>query len=73
MSFLFLNFTQGTTRLVAEQLLQALQCDNQLSVRYLMEWVVVIVLSRYPKLLDDFFYPHLHHVSLQSQACTFLS
>lgn len=49
---------------MAEQLLQALQCDNQLSVRYLMEWVVVIVLSRYPELLDDLFYSHLHHVSL---------
>ena len=52
---------------MAEQLLQALQWDNQLSVRYLMEWVVIIVLSRYPELLDNLFYPHLHHVSLQRQ------
>ena len=31
-----------------EKLLQLLQSDNQLSVRYLLEWVVVKLLTKYP-------------------------
>jgi len=55
--------SQATDHLVAKQLLQELQCDNQLSVRYMMEWVVVLTLGRQPELLDAVFYPYLHHVS----------
>ena len=48
---------------VTEQLLSALQYDNQLSVRYLIEWQVVLLLSRYPSLISDLLLPCLNYVS----------
>ena len=48
---------------VTEQLLSALQYDNQLSVRYLIEWQVVLLLSRYPSLISDLLLPCLYYVS----------
>ena len=48
---------------ITEQLLSALQYDNQLSVRYLIEWQVVLLLSRYPSLIEDLLLPCLSYVS----------
>ena len=53
---------QVTAALITEQLLSALQYDNQLSVRYLIEWQTVLLLKAYPELIDDLFLPCLNHV-----------
>ena len=48
---------QITAGLVTEQLLSALQFNNQLSVRYLIEWQVVLLLTVHPQLTADLFLP----------------
>lgn len=49
--------------LVVEQLLTALQYDNQLSVRYLIEWQTVLLLCAYPELITSLLLPCLTYVS----------
>lgn len=39
-------------RVVADRLLRSLQSDNQLSVRYFLEWAVVMVMVKYPASLE---------------------
>ena len=55
---------QVTAGLVTEQLLSALQYDNQLSVRYLIEWEVVLLLRAHPYLTADLFLPCLKYVCM---------
>ena len=55
-------FVQDTAALVTEQLLSALQYDNQLSVRYLIEWQIVLLLRAHPQLTADLFLPCLNYV-----------
>ena len=54
---------QDTAAQIARQLLSALQYDNQLSVRYLIEWQVVLLLCSYPDLIGELFLPCLNYVS----------
>ena len=53
---------QSTAAVVVEQLLSALQYDNQLSVRYLIEWQIVLLLRSHPQLVTDLFLPCLNFV-----------
>ena len=62
MACIQLNVFQVTAGLVTEQLLSALQFDNQLSVRYLIEWQVVLLLRAHPQLTADLFLPCLNYV-----------
>lgn len=55
---------QVTAVLVTEQLLSLLQYDNQLSVRYLIEWQIVLLLRAHPQLTADLFLPCLNHVRM---------
>ena len=57
-------FFQVTAALVTEQLLSALQYDNQLSVRYLIEWQTILLLCKYPDLISDLFLPCLIYVCM---------
>ena len=40
---------------MVRRLLQSLRSDNQLSVRYLLEWVVVQLMSMFPALLSHLY------------------
>ena len=48
---------------VIDVLLKCLLYDNQLSVRYLVEWMASLVFCRYPDLLEPMFYPCLQQDS----------
>ena len=43
-------------------ILECLKSDNQLSVRYLMEWVVVVLLSAHNSLWKELLLPQLEKV-----------
>ena len=48
---------------VLQGVLQALQADNQTSVRHLLEWAVVMLVARQPSLVSTLLLPALQPVS----------
>ncbi len=59
----FHSMFQTTCKMVAEHLVGALQHDNQRSVRYLMEWTVALIFTRFPDLISSILLPCLKAVS----------
>ena len=59
---------QGTAEKVCASLLHSLQSDNQLSVRYLMEWIAVALVTRFPVLLERQVYQLLEQVCTACRA-----
>ncbi len=59
----FHSMFQTTCKMVAERLVGALQHDNQRSVRYLMEWTVSLIFTRFPDLIPSILLPCLNAVS----------
>ncbi|XP_064403446.1 probable methyltransferase TARBP1 isoform X4 [Halichondria panicea] len=73
---LSVKFANKTTcKMVAERLVGALQHDNQRSVRYLMEWTVSLIFTRFPDLIPSILLPCLNADSdgRLSRLCSFLT
>ena len=54
------------------RMLDALQCDNQTSVKHLLEWTIVLLLARQPLLINSLFIPTLSpvsHVTIPLMSC----
>ncbi|XP_077352092.1 tRNA (guanosine(18)-2'-O)-methyltransferase TARBP1 isoform X2 [Festucalex cinctus] len=49
-------------------------CSNQASVKYLIEWTIILILVRYPQQIDRFWACfNMHHEGTKTGICTFLA
>ncbi|KAM6916473.1 putative methyltransferase TARBP1 [Xenentodon cancila] len=49
-------------------------CSNQASVKYLIEWTMILILVRYPQHIDSFWTCfNMYHEKTKTSVCTFLS
>ncbi|XP_070772317.1 probable methyltransferase TARBP1 [Enoplosus armatus] len=49
-------------------------CSNQASVKYLIEWMMILILVRYPQHMDSFWDCfNMDHEKTKTSSCTFLS
>ncbi|KAM9808627.1 probable methyltransferase TARBP1 isoform X2 [Syngnathus typhle] len=49
-------------------------CSNQASVKYLIEWTMILILVRYPQQIGDFWACfNMHHEGTKTGICTFLA
>ncbi|XP_006011684.1 probable methyltransferase TARBP1 [Latimeria chalumnae] len=65
---------QDFVKEVLERIHQAGFANNQPSVKYLIEWVLILIMHRYPQFLDLFWECFTHDEDkLKTSICTFLS
>ena len=57
-----LFYLEPTSGQIIKLLLKCLRYDNQVSVRYLMEWMTALIFCHHPDLLEPLFYPCLQQV-----------
>lgn len=53
-SCLFCKYTQEFVASILSSIFEAGFCSNQASVKYLIEWTVILILVRYPQQIDNF-------------------
>ncbi|KAJ3610104.1 hypothetical protein NHX12_022198 [Muraenolepis orangiensis] len=65
---------EGFVASLLEEVFAAAFCSNQASVKYLMEWAVILILLRYPEHMDRFWSCFsMDHEKTKTSICTFLS
>ncbi|XP_043367322.1 probable methyltransferase TARBP1 isoform X5 [Dermochelys coriacea] len=64
------NFLTGTL----DKIFQAGFGNNQASIKYLIEWIIILILNRYPQFLEKFWNCFCYgEEKLKTSICTFLS
>ncbi|XP_057705003.1 probable methyltransferase TARBP1 [Corythoichthys intestinalis] len=59
---------------ILSSVFEAGYCSNQASVKYLIEWTMILILVRYPKHIDRFWTCfNMHHEGTKTGICTFLA
>uniref|UniRef100_A0A3Q3WMJ0 tRNA (guanosine(18)-2'-O)-methyltransferase TARBP1 n=1 Tax=Mola mola TaxID=94237 RepID=A0A3Q3WMJ0_MOLML len=68
------NRVWQTLLLLLPKLREAGFCSNQASVKYLIEWVMVLILVHYPQHIESFWASFsMDHEKTKTSSCTFLS
>ncbi|XP_051935401.1 probable methyltransferase TARBP1 isoform X1 [Hippocampus zosterae] len=68
------KFKEEFVASILSSIFEAGFCSNQASVKYLIEWTVILILVRYPQQIDNFWACfNMHHEGTKTGICTFLA
>ncbi|XP_077438327.1 tRNA (guanosine(18)-2'-O)-methyltransferase TARBP1 isoform X2 [Vanacampus margaritifer] len=68
------KFKEEFVASILNSIFEAGFCSNQASVKYLIEWTIILILVRYPQQIDRFWACfNMHHEGTKTGICTFLA
>ncbi|XP_061692708.1 probable methyltransferase TARBP1 isoform X2 [Syngnathoides biaculeatus] len=68
------KFKEGFVASILSSVFEAGFCSNQASVKYMIEWTMILILVHYPKYIDSFWACfNMHHEGTKTGICTFFA